>query len=173
MQMRVVVTSIPELRAALERIDPGENKRILRDGFIAAANEIQADAAKHQIKRRGKNAPPIPKHLTSRHGGAGLVGSIRVNHGPLPFAIEVGTDRGYGPTHEFGGRVSFPSSRVSAHTRRMAFGRRVKPFTVPAHTRSAYSASYPRRPFLKPALDKIAPRFGDIFLREWKKAARL
>jgi hypothetical protein len=31
----------------------------------------------------------------------------------------------------------------------------------------------PKRPFLQPALDKIAPKFGDIVVKHWKKEAGL
>jgi len=134
MQMRVTVTGVPELQRALERMNPGENKRILRNSLLSMAFEIQADAAKNQIHPGGKG-PPLPDRLTSRTGT--LRRSIRVNRGPLPFAIEIGTDLTYGAVHEFG------------------------------------SKTHPRRPFLKPALDAIAPKFGKIVIAEWKKEAGL
>lgn len=102
MQMRVTVTGIPELKAALERMNPGRNKVIMRNGMITAALEIQKNAT-GQIRKGGggkKNPkPPVPHQLTSRTGT--LRRSIRVNHGPLPFAIETGTDLTYGAVHEF------------------------------------------------------------------------
>ncbi len=137
--MRVTVTGTRELRAALRRANPEENNRIMQNGMKSAALEIQKNAALKQIKRGGGGkrnaAPPVPGRLTSRAGT--LRDSIRVNHGPLPFAIEIGTDLTYGVVHEFG------------------------------------SKTHPPRPFLKPALSAIAPRFGEIFVREWKKEARL
>ena len=166
--IRVSVSGIPELKAALERMNPSENKRIFRNGMIAAAVKIQEVSTLQKIKRGGKS-PPLPRKLTSRTGT--LRRSIKVDRGPLPFAIEVGTDLGYGAVHEFGGRVSFPTSRVKEHQRNTAFGRKVATFTVPAHMRRAYVANYPPRPFMKPALDAVAPKFGKIFVDEWRKAA--
>jgi HK97 gp10 family phage protein len=133
----VSVTGTKELKRALERMNPGTNKRILRNSLLEAAFMLQKDAATNQIRHGARKSPPIPGKLTNRHGGAGLVGSIRVNRGPLPFAIEVGTDKAYGARHEFGTR------------------------------------GMPRRPFLQPALDKIAPKFGDIVVKHWKKEAGL
>lgn len=170
MQMRVTVSGIPELQKALARMDPGQNKRILVNGLVAAAHEIQANAAKKQIKRGGKG-PPLPHRLTSRAGT--LRRSIRVNRGPLPFAIEIGTDLGYGALHEFGGNVDVPSVIVGSHQRKILFGKKVKPFTVPTHFRMGHTAKYPKRPFLRPARDAVAPRFEKIVIAEWKKEARL
>jgi hypothetical protein len=138
----VSVTGTKELKRALERMNPGTNKKILRNSLIDTANKIQKNAAKEQIRGgRGYKVEKYdksdvhPKMLTSRHGGAGLVGSIRVNRGPLPFAIEVGTDKAYGAYHELTAKK--------------------------------------RRPFLKPAMEKIAPEFTNIVIKHWKKEAGL
>jgi phage gpG-like protein len=135
----VSVTGTKELKHALEKMNPGTNKRILRNSLLEAAFLLQKDAATKQIRHGARKSPPIPGKLTNRHGGAGLVGSIRVNRGPLPFAIEVGTDKAYGAIHELGGK----------------------------------KRPMPKRPFLQPALDKIAPKFGDIVVKHWKKEAGL
>ena len=139
-QLKVSVVGRKELLRKLEKMDPGRNKRILRNSLLESALLVQRDAAKNQIlaggggKRSGMT-PVHPKHLTSRTGT--LRRSIKVDRGPLPFAIEVGTDLTYGATHEAGGK-------------------HVKP-----------------RPFLKPALDRVAPRFGDIVVKHWKREAGL
>ena len=101
--MRVVVTGVPELQAALRQMNPSLNTKIMERGMIASALEIQKDAAKYQIAAGGRGKRQALKalrgRLTSRTGT--LRRSIKVDRGPLPFAIEVGTDLGYGAVHEF------------------------------------------------------------------------
>ena len=133
----VSVVGTKELKRKLEKMNPGVNKKIVRDSLIESALTLQANAATKQIRHGARKSPPIPGQLTNRLGGHGLVGSIRVNRGPLPFAIEVGTDKAYGPRHEFG------------------------------------TGGMPERPFLQPALDAVAPKFGDIVVKHWKRAAGL
>ena len=141
-QLRVSVVGLPKLQRALDKMNPGVNKRILRDSLIESALLIQRDAAKNQIlaggggKRSGMTKPH-PKFLTSRTGT--LRRSIKVDRGPLPFAIEVGTDLVYGAAHEFGS------------TKR----------------------NLPKRPFMQPALDRAAKKFGDIVVKHWKRQAGL
>ena len=136
-QLRVSVVGSKELLRKLEKMDPGRNKRILRNSLLESAFLLQGDAAKNQIIHGARKSPPVPGRLTNRHGGQGLVGSIAVDRGPLPFAIEVGSGKRYAPLHEHG------------------------------------LGNMPKRPFLKPALDKIAPRFGDIVVKHWKREAGL
>ncbi len=104
--IRVHLLGNKELRQRLKKMNPAVNTRIIREGLLEAAGLIQANAAKIQItgggRGKGKQLPPLPHKLTSRRGGSGLVGSIKVDRKPLPFAIEVGTDLDYGPVHEFG-----------------------------------------------------------------------
>ena len=137
-QLRVRIVGSKALTKALDKMNPGINKKILRDSLIEAALGIQKDAAGNQILRGGggkRNArPAVAGRLTSRTGT--LRRSIKVDRGPLPFAIEAGTDLVYGAVHEFG-----------------LGGRQ-------------------RRPFMKPALDKVAPKFGDIVVKHWKRAVR-
>ena len=137
-KFKVSVVGSKQLRRKLERMDPGRNKAILRNSLIESALLVQRDAAKNQIltggggKRSGMTRPH-PRHLTSRTGT--LRRSIKVDRGPLPFAIDVGTDLVYGAYHELRAKR--------------------------------------RRPFLQPALDRVAPKFGDIFIKNWKRAAGL
>jgi HK97 gp10 family phage protein len=166
----VSVTGTKELKAALERMKPGTNKKILRNSLIETAKLLQRDAAKNQILKGRGNMKPHTKYLTSRHGGAGIVGSIRVNRGPLPFAIEVGSDKKYAPIHEFGGTF-----KVRAHTRKRKYTGRIAlsrghtgPMQVKAHT-----MKMPKRSFLEPALYRQAPKFTDIVIKHWKKEAGL
>jgi hypothetical protein len=55
----------------------------------------------------------------------------------------------------------------------MAFGRKVGAFTVPSYTRKAYTANYPKRAFMAPALEAVKPRMGQILVDEWRKEAKL
>ena len=48
--MRVTVTGIPELKAALERMNPGQNKRILRNSLLSMAYAVQKNATQRQIR---------------------------------------------------------------------------------------------------------------------------
>ena len=141
-QLRVSVVGSKELQRKLEKLNPGVNKRILRDSLVEAATATQRDAAKNQILAGGggKKSGLVkahPSYLTSRTGT--LRRSIKVDRKPLPFAIEAGTDLAYGARHEFGSK----------------------------------DGTTPARPFMGRALDRIAPRFGDIVVKHWKKAAGL
>ena len=164
--LKVTLSGMPELRAALARMNPAQNKRILVNSFKEGAKQIQRIAAKEKIKAGGKGPPELHR-LTSRTGTGRR--SIRINRGPLPHAIEVGTDLGYMALHELGGTADHKSVVVKEHTRKMAFGKKRKPFTVPLHFRSGYSAEYPARPFLAPALDDVVKVFPTIVLAEWQK----
>jgi len=136
----VSVVGTKELKRKLEKMNPGVNKKIVRDSLIESALLLQRDAAKNQILaggggKKGGMTKPHPRYLTSRTGS--LRRSIKVDRGPLPFAIEVGTDLVYGAVHEFGRR------------------------------------GMPQRAFMQPALDRVAPKFGDIVIKLWKRAAGL
>ena len=135
--LRTTVVGSKELQRKLERMDPGRNKRIMRNTLLESAFLIQKDAATKQIRHGARKSPPVFGQLTNRHGGQGLVGSIKVDRGPLPFAIEAGTDKLYGALHEFG------------------------------------LGHMPKRPFMQPALDDVAPKFGEIVVKHWKREARL
>jgi len=90
------------LQRRLKKMNPAVNQAIMRDGLTEAALDVQANAALKQIAHGRGSAPPLSNKLTSRHGGHGLVGSIRVDRKQLPFAIEVGSDKVYGQVHERG-----------------------------------------------------------------------
>jgi phage gpG-like protein len=161
------------IRSWLDRLDPVSNSRIMRNGLIVAANLISTDAKTRQFvaggRGKSKALKALSNRLTSRTGT--LRRSIRVNRSGVPAYIDIGTDLKYGAVHEFGGEIDKPSRVIRSHTRRVAFGKKRKPFTVPAHFRMGHSANYPKRPFMKPALDAIAPSLPTIFLAEWAKEA--
>ena len=137
--MRASIQNTAEVRRFLERINPGENKRIVRNALVRSALEVQKNAVDLQIaaggRGKGKALSVLPHKLTSRTGT--LRRSIGLDKSDLPFAIEVGTALVYGGVHEHGSRT------------------------------------HPKRPFMAPALAAISPRFGQIVVAEWTKAAGL
>lgn len=163
---RVSVTGIQEVSDLLKRIDPKTAPAIIRDSLRKSALRVQAVAASESLIRGGKQAPH-PTRLTSRTGTGRR--SIGTDFGELPIRVSVGSALQYMALHERGGSVLVPGSIVRAHRRNTAFGKRVKPFTVPQHYRSAHSATYPARPWLAPALDKVRDEVPGIFLREWTR----
>ncbi len=172
--IRITVEGTAELQRRLRLLNPEQNQRIMRDTLKKSAFAIQRNVTRIQLvgggRGKGRALPALPSRLTSRTGT--LRRSVAVNQRPLPRAIEIGTDLSYGAVHEVGGRISVPASRVKSHTRTVAFGRKVGPFTVPAHMRSAYTANYPRRPFLQPALETVAPRFPGFAVEMWERELR-
>ena len=98
------VTGVKEFNKKMDRMNPQKNtSKLKRAPLIKGALLVQKIAAKDKIVRgRPRHSAPLTDRLTSRHGGSGLAGSIRVNENPLPSAIEIGTDLGYGAIHEFG-----------------------------------------------------------------------
>ena len=141
-QLRTSIVGTKRLKRALDKMNPGVNKRIVRESLIESSFLIQRDAAKNQILAGGGGkksgmTKPHPRFLTSRTGT--LRRSIKVDRGPLPFAIEVGTDLTYGAAHEFGS------------TKR----------------------NLPVRAFMQPALERAAPKFGEIVVKHWKREAGL
>ena len=102
--IKTSVTGVKAFNKKLDRMNPQKNtSKLKRAPLKKAAKLVQKIASKEKIVRgRPRHSAPLPDRLTSRHGGAGLVGSIRVNENPLPGAIEIGTDLDYGAIHEFG-----------------------------------------------------------------------
>jgi len=104
--IRARIVGLEPLLKQLGRMDPKQNTRITQKSLREIALRIQKDAAENQIvhgRGRGKHAsPPLADRLSSRNGGAGIVGSIRVNMGPGPRRAAVGSDKVYAGVHEFG-----------------------------------------------------------------------
>jgi HK97 gp10 family phage protein len=91
-----------ELRRRLTSLSPVQNKEILRNSLRKSAERLQTVSATKKFRHGHRKSPPIPDILTSRNAGRGLVGSIAINYGPMPKAIEVGTHLLYGRMHELG-----------------------------------------------------------------------
>ena len=98
----VKVIGGPALQHQLMMLDPKQNRRIMAGSLRRAADRIHKVATREKIRRGHRKSPPIPNVLTSRNEGRGLIGSIAVNQGPMPKAIEVGTHLLYGRFHELG-----------------------------------------------------------------------
>jgi len=141
--MEIRVQGMDEWLLKLDGINPQKNPRPIINALDKGAAVVQENVASEQIVGGRGKAPPLPTRLTNRHGGSGLVGSIRVNRAPLPRAIEIGTDKGYGIVHELGGTFNKRSSKGKSFT-----------------------ATYPARPFLRPGLKASEPRILRIFAAE-------
>ena len=134
-------------------------KRIMGETLKRSAFEVER-LAKTKYLRRGGGAP-VADRLTTRSGR--LARSIAVNLARLPRFATVGTNVVYAPPHEFGGRVT---QQVPQHTRSVVFGRRVAPFSVGPYSRTV---TFPKRPFLTPAVQEVGARF---FRKELRRQAR-
>ena len=170
--LQVSIEGQKELQRLMARLDPKrQGVRWQRAALLRAGLLVQKTAAQKKIRRGGAtrkgSSRPLLGVLTSRTGT--LRRSIRVDRGPLPGAIDIGTGLTYGGVHELGGVYGIGRHSVSAHTRNVVFGKRVAAFTVPRHSRGPYSARFPRRPFLAPALEEITPQLPSIFVKEIEK----
>jgi phage gpG-like protein len=80
----------------------------------------------------------------------------------------VGTDVFYGAIHEFGGTFA-----RKAHTMKTTakFGGRVglSRGTLRHRKIAAGTVTFPKRPFMGPALDAVRPKIPQIVVRNWKR----
>jgi hypothetical protein len=175
--LSISVQGLDELHERLNRVNPKTNPAWVRRSLLKAGELTQIISSRQMIiqssrfrgpkgprggKGRMMSAGVHPSKLTSRHGGAGLVGSIRVNQTPLPWAIEVGTDKAYAHVHEEGGTFSVGSySRTIASSTRSGGASMA---LVKSHSRT-----YPKRAFMAPGVEKAAKSFDRIFSKEWAK----
>lgn len=104
--VRIRVVGVKKVRKYLQRfpIQRGSlAEKVFRDALIDIGDEITTKAATKYIIRSGPAGVIDSKRLTNRHGGAGLVGSISTDRGPLSeLAIESGSDLVYARPHELG-----------------------------------------------------------------------
>jgi phage gpG-like protein len=120
--LSITVQGVEELRKRLDRLSPKKNPAWVRRSLIDCAELTQKISAEEMIIRGGRfRGPKGPRggkgkmtdaavhatKLTSRSGH--LRDMIRVNHSPLPWAIEVGTDLIYGAVHELGKHKRIPN----------------------------------------------------------------
>jgi phage gpG-like protein len=175
--LNIKISGEKRVSELMSRIDPSrKGEEWVRGAFIESALLTQKKAAKEKIiqgsrfrgprgPRGGKGAIASagvhPTKLTSRHGGSGLVGSIRVNRSPLPKSIEVGSDKAYAAIHEFGGSIS-----ISDKMRRVLHAKGIHPRA------STTTIKMPARPFLNPGLEDASKSFEAIFVRNFNRVVR-
>jgi hypothetical protein len=179
---RIESKGFEKVQRLLKTLKPPTSDKAITAGLIGAAKAVAADAKLNQIIRGGAfmtssigvaaaafnikggraDLKVNPHRLTSRSGN--LRDSIVINRTKAPRSMEVGPWREYGRTHEFGFSGSVT---VKLHQRQVVFGRKVaKKFDVGPYSRRMVIRA---RPFMKPALDKTAPSFSQIFLEEIAK----
>jgi phage gpG-like protein len=152
--VRITVENEEDVVRALVQIDPKKNPTFVRQALIGGGLLIQKNAALKQIKSGGKGAP-LKTKLTSRSGDGRR--SIRVDRGGLGrFYVDIGSDLKYMQLHEVGGTVS-----RRAYTRKSPSGG--------THKVRAHTATYPPRPFMKPALNAVNRELRQIFTLGWQK----
>lgn len=151
--IRVDPKEFARIDRLLEAVSPKKNKRIWKIGLERIASDLQEIVSRDEsIIRRAGRGPAILGKLTNRHGGTGLLGSFEMDLRKIPKSVAVTTDRVYAPVHEDGLTVTIP-----AHTRESVKGKR--------HKVRAHRARFPKRPFLKPALDKGQPKLVPIMIQ--------
>lgn len=99
-RLSITLEGGPKLRAALKRLNPGSNFRILSKSLIEIAGDIADNAKEVQLLKGGGPPTDPPTKLTNRSHR--LYDSIGVDFKPLPDAIEVGTEVIYAGRHEHG-----------------------------------------------------------------------
>ena len=160
--IRVQMVGVENLLAAYQRVNPKANPEIFGRTLKRIALETQELAANNLI--RGGSQAAVSGKLTSRTGTGRR--SIGVDFGSLPLSASVGSHLKYMAVHETGGTFSVPSHQVAEHTRTVVFGRKVAPFKVPSFTRGGHSATFPARPWLGPAIDRMVPTRAEEILRQ-------
>jgi len=92
------------IRRLLSDLSPKERNQVIPPVLEQLAEETSTRVKLKEIARgRGKKAPPLPRKLTSRNAGRGLVGSIAVDRSQRARnQYAVGTRLRYGPVHELG-----------------------------------------------------------------------
>ncbi len=167
--LSVQVTGAAELQAAFDKFTPSKNPRFVSNSLKRITLEVQTNAASFQI-RRGGGLAPAPTVLTSRTGT--LRRAISTDFGGLPFKATVGNTLKYAALHESGGRVNVPRKFVKGHFRTKAFGKTFPRFRVKGFFVNPHKATFPKRPWLQPAVDAIVPRRAQaIVIEEWEGAA--
>jgi hypothetical protein len=156
LELKLSKRSQKEISDLVRSITPSENERIWNDSLTDMANFVANNAKTKQIRQGG--GAPLKTKLTSRTYT--LVASITPDFAKLPRAAEVIADVPYSRIHELGG-----TQVVSIHRRTItkAFGKTLqRPVTFPV---SAHTRTYPKRPFLRPALNSQQKRFAPTVIR--------
>lgn len=100
--VRYNIADSRRIRRLLSEISPRERNlvvpRVLEEISERTAERVKL---KEIARGRGKKAPPLPRKLTSRNAGRGLVGSIAVDR-QSATRWAVGSRLRYAPVHELG-----------------------------------------------------------------------
>lgn len=140
---------------SLTRLSGFNGQRWMRKACRRVIGNVKTNQFAH------RSGPPLPDKLTSRHGGAGLQGSVHetIEVQGTTLIGRVGTNLPYGRIHELGGPIG--SRRHGAFQK----------FTAAmAGTESFHNM--PRRPYLRPALQAEQLNIVMDFEREVDKAMK-
>lgn len=164
-RVTIIVTGADAAVRVLSSLQAPALHQVFREALEKSALLTQRIATDEKIVHGAETraTKPLPHKLTSRRGGAGLVGSIGIDRSDLPLSVSVGSALKYAPVHEYGGEVAFPARVIRQHRRTVLFGKRVSPFSVGPYFRGGYFATYPKRPYLLPALEDASKRFPEFF----------
>lgn len=101
-KIEVTAPGIVRIRKVLDRLSRTGMRTILNRGLTHIILEMQSEVTSSgDFIRHGRgDAPALPDILTSRQGGAGLVGSIAPDYTKLPRAVSLGSDLAYAGVHE-------------------------------------------------------------------------
>lgn len=125
---------------------------------------IERDVVIRGRKTRGKPEAAL-RHVLTQRSGKRRIPWLAIDRKQLPSQISVGSGWRGAVVHERGGAITYPAKTVKSHTRRVAFGKRIAPFRVPAYQRSSFTARYPARPWLAPAVDIAQRQFQELMLK--------
>ncbi len=104
MAIRITVkeTGLHKVTRLLGKISPALNRRLFDISLTRSILEMQKEVTTSSdfIKHGRTGLPADPDFLTSRRGGAGLVGSIIPDYSGLPRVASLGSDLPYAGVHE-------------------------------------------------------------------------
>lgn len=165
----------PSLRRTLAAMQAPGLTRVQRRALLKCAFLALENITSEQIIRGGRvrgprgpkggkgklvSAPAHPSKLTSRHGDLrrSLGKKFGIDRSGLPRYLDIGTDLVYGAAHEFGAKIKVsPKMRAALHYKGIHLRAKTKRIILPP------------RPFIKPGLEAVEPKFPNVFVREWKE----
>ena len=150
MRISVSIRGIPELRAQLQKLQAPKLHRPMREFLLKAAHAVLVNAAETQILRGGRvRGPAGPR------GGKGKLRDTKPHPSKLTsrsgelrrsLSVNRGSDRSGLPRY-----IDVGSDLVYARVHELGLGR------------------FPRRAFLVPAAEAVAPKFRGLLAAELAK----
>ena len=142
------------------------------DAVEAAAMTLN-NGVKDQLNLRSSNKGNGGKGSPVGQPPANRTGTLRrswtvgkVTTSGTKVSTKIGSNVKYAAIHEFGGMITVP-----AHTRTTCFGRKTKPYTMPAKW-----FDMPKRPYIEPAIqkteDKAIEKATKVFTASLKRGLR-